>query len=169
MTKNPIINAFSATLYIIIVVSLLFYFSKFEGMDNSILIPITILSLFVLSAAVMGYIFVYNPLQLFLEGKKEEAVGLFLKTVGTFALITAIIFGVTLGVFMTKSKNSPNQPIPMQGKLNIEVVCQSALSYMTFPDGASADKFVEECKEGKYPEVIERYKTDMGLSDGVAI
>jgi hypothetical protein len=168
MTKNPIINAFSATLYIVVVVSLLFYFSTFEGMDNTILIPITILSLFVLSAAVMGYIFVYNPLQLFLEGKKEEAVGLFLKTVGTFALITAIIFGVTLGIFMTKSEDTL-EPIPMQGKLNIEVVCQSALSYMTFPDGASADKFVEDCKEGKYPEVIERYKTDMGLGDGAEI
>lgn len=168
MTKNPIINAFSATLYIVVVVSLLFYFSTFKGMDNSILIPMSILSLFVLSAAVMGYIFVYNPLQLFLEGKKEEAVGLFLKTVGTFALITAVIFGVTLGLFLTKSEDS-SEYIPVQGKLNIEVVCQSALSYMTFPDGSSADKFVEDCKEGKYPEVIERYKTDMGLGDGAEI
>lgn len=168
MTKNPIINAFSATVYIVLVVSLLFYFSTFEGMDNSILIPITILSLFVLSASVMGYIFIYNPLQLFLEGKKEEATSLFLKTVGTFALITAVIFVVTLSIFMTKSEDVL-EPVPMQGKINIEVVCQSALSYMTFPDGASADKFVEECKEGKYSEVIERYKTDMGLSDGVAI
>lgn len=168
MTKNPIINAFSATLYIVVVVSLLFYFSTFKGMDNSILIPISILSLFVLSAAVMGYIFIYNPLQLFLEGKKEEAVGLFLKTVGTFALITAVIFGVTLGLFLTKSEDS-SEYIPVQGKLNIEVVCQSALSYMTFPDGVSADKFIEDCKEGKYPEVIERYKTDMGLGDGAQI
>lgn len=56
-----------------------------------------------------------------------------------------------------------------QGKLNIDVVCESALSYMTFTDGASADAFVAECKEGKHPEVIDHYKVQMGLGDGAAI
>lgn len=166
MTKNPIINAFSAIVYIVAVVSLLFYFSTFKGSDNSVMIPISILSLFVLSAAVMGYIFVYNPLQLFLEGRREEATSLFLRTLGTFAATTVVILGVTWGDFLNKTEDSL---VPAQGKLNIEVVCQSALSYMTFPDAASADKFVEQCKEGKYPEVIERYKADMGLVDGAAI
>jgi hypothetical protein len=40
---------------------------------------------------------------------------------------------------------------------------------MTFPDAASAEAFVAECKEGKHPEVIERYKRDMNLGDGAAI
>lgn len=56
-----------------------------------------------------------------------------------------------------------------QGKLNIDVVCESALAYTTFPDGASADSFVADCKEGKHPEVIERYKADMNLGDGATI
>lgn len=56
-----------------------------------------------------------------------------------------------------------------QGKLNINVICESALAYMTFKDGASADNFVAECKEGKHPEVIERYKAQMNLGDGAAI
>ena len=56
-----------------------------------------------------------------------------------------------------------------QGKINIDEVCQGALAYMTFPDGASAEAFVAECKEGKHPEVIEQYKVQMGLGDGVAI
>ncbi len=56
-----------------------------------------------------------------------------------------------------------------QGKLNIDVVCTSALSYMTFENGEASDKFISECKEGKYPDVIERYKKDMNLGDGVAI
>ncbi len=55
------------------------------------------------------------------------------------------------------------------GKLNIDVVCQNSLSYMSFPDGASASKFVSECKEGKHPEVIEKYKADMNLGDGANI
>ena len=61
-------------------------------------------------------------------------------------------------------------PAPVSsGKLNINVVCESALAYMSFTDGASADKFVAECKEGKHPEVIERYKKDMNLGDGANI
>lgn len=57
----------------------------------------------------------------------------------------------------------------ISGKIDINAVCEGALSYMTFPDGASADAFVAECKEGKRPEVIEKYKADMNLGDGAAI
>lgn len=56
-----------------------------------------------------------------------------------------------------------------QGKINIDAVCQGALAYMTFKDGASADAFVSECKEGKHPEVIERFKADMNLGAGAQI
>jgi hypothetical protein len=54
-------------------------------------------------------------------------------------------------------------------KINIDAVCEGALAYMTFPDGKSADAFVAECKEGKHPEVIEKFKKDMGVGDGKAI
>lgn len=57
----------------------------------------------------------------------------------------------------------------VSAKLNINVVCESALSYMTFKNGEESAKFVAECKEGKHPEVIERYKKDMNLGDGAAI
>jgi hypothetical protein len=57
---------------------------------------------------------------------------------------------------------APNQ---MAGKINIDEVCEGALSYMTFSSGEEADKFVAECKEGEHPEVIERYKSDMGITD----
>lgn len=55
------------------------------------------------------------------------------------------------------------------GKLDINVVCESALAYMTFESGEAAAAFVAECKEGKHPEVIERYKADMNLGDGATI
>lgn len=54
-------------------------------------------------------------------------------------------------------------------KININAVCEGALAYMTFPDGASADAFVAECKEGKHPEVLEQYKSQMNIGDGKAI
>jgi hypothetical protein len=56
-----------------------------------------------------------------------------------------------------------------QGKININEVCQGVLMYMTFTDGAAAEKFVAECKEGKHPEVIERFKADLNLGAGVEI
>lgn len=55
------------------------------------------------------------------------------------------------------------------GKLNINVICDGALAYMTFSDGASAAKFVSECKEGKHPEVIEQYKAQMNISNDAVI
>lgn len=54
-------------------------------------------------------------------------------------------------------------------KININAVCDGALAYMTFPDGDAAAKFVAECKEGKHPEVIEKYKADMNLGGGAQI
>ncbi len=63
----------------------------------------------------------------------------------------------------------PGAGVPMQGKLNIDAVCQGALAYMTFPDAASSEAFVQDCKDGKHPEVMERYKADMNLGEGATI
>lgn len=56
-----------------------------------------------------------------------------------------------------------------EAKLDINFVCEQALSYMTFADGSAADQFVADCKAGKHPEVIEKYKADLNLGAGVAI
>src|SRR3989344_995071 len=63
----------------------------------------------------------------------------------------------------------PVQGTDVQGKLNINAICEGALAYMKFPDGSRADAFVAECKEGKHPEVIEQYKLQMGLGDGASL
>ena len=100
MTKNPFINAISATLYITFVALFMFYGNKLFGPKDTILTPIAVLSLFTLSAAVMGYLFLYQPLMLSFEGHKKSAVNLFLQTVGVFAGITALVFVlIFLGVF----------------------------------------------------------------------
>ncbi len=100
MTKNPFINALAAGLYIAAVV---FVMTNAEGVlqdrEDTPLMPMAMLSLFVLSAAVMSYIFVFQPLQLFLENKKKEGVDLFLKTVGAFAGVT-VIFWLVLAFFI---------------------------------------------------------------------
>ncbi len=57
----------------------------------------------------------------------------------------------------------------VSGKLNIDFVCGDALSYMSFSDSVSAEKFVSDCKEGKYPEVIEKYKAELNIDNGAVI
>ncbi len=87
----------------------------------------------------------------------------------TFILILlAIGYIVSINADKPKVNNLPGDN-NSQGKLNIDVVCTSALTYMTFENGEAADKFVSECKEGKHPDVIERYKQDMNLGDGATI
>lgn len=74
------------------------------------------------------------------------------------------------GIFtVTKMISSTTPSAGAEGKLNINVVCEGALAYMTFPSSVEADTFVAECKEGKHPEVIEQYKKQMGLGEGAAI
>lgn len=91
MTKNPIYNAIAALIYIVLVVLLINSVTRIDALEASLLMPILMISLFTLSAAVMGYIFCYQPLRMYLDGKKEEAVKLFLKTVGIFAIVPVII------------------------------------------------------------------------------
>ena len=99
MTKSPYLNALLAELYIIGIVFLINTLAKPNTPDNeTLLVPMMMLSLFVLSAAVMGFLFVAEPLTLFLDGKREEAVKFFLTTVVTFAVITVCIFAAVFYV-----------------------------------------------------------------------
>ncbi len=91
MTKNPITNAFAALAYIVLVASAMFYGSNHGGSgEDSVFAPIAMISLFTLSAAVMGYLFLGQPIQLYLDDKKKEAVDLFVRTVAVFAGFTVI-------------------------------------------------------------------------------
>jgi hypothetical protein len=97
MSKNPIVNALSASAYIILIVAVMNFVSQTQRhKPDTILDPIILLSLFTLSAAIMAYIFLYQPLQLFIEGKKKEAVNLFLRTVGIFGAITVVVLALLL-------------------------------------------------------------------------
>ncbi|TSC69002.1 MAG: Uncharacterized protein G01um101466_240 [Parcubacteria group bacterium Gr01-1014_66] len=94
MTKNSFVNALVASLYITLVASVLYYGPKIgpqAGAKDTVVVPIAILSLFVLSAAIMGYLFFYQPIRMYVDGEKQKAVHLFLSTVAIFAGITVLI------------------------------------------------------------------------------
>jgi hypothetical protein len=92
MIKNPFGHALAAAGYIVGVVLIMNSMKYLDIPDNTILIPIAMLCLFVLSAAVMGFLFVLEPLRLYFENRKQEAVSFFLKTVGYFACFGALFF-----------------------------------------------------------------------------
>ncbi|MEN9561664.1 MAG: hypothetical protein RIQ56_937 [Candidatus Parcubacteria bacterium] len=97
MTRNPFLNAAAASCYIILVVSIITYVPKLTGANerpDTIFAPIAMLSLFVFSAAIMAYLFMYQPLTMFLEGEKQSALKLFIQTLGAFGLITFAFLAV---------------------------------------------------------------------------
>lgn len=101
MSKNPIINALSASAYITLIVTIMNFLSQIQrNKPDTIVAPILFLSLLTLSVAVMAYLFFYQPLQLFIEGKKKQAVNLFIQTVAVFGATTAIVLILLLSGLM---------------------------------------------------------------------
>ncbi len=92
--KKPFLHALTAALYIVVIVLIINIVTLILSKET-ILIPMVLLSLFVLSAAVMGYLFLFEPLQLYMDNQKKEAVTFFAKTVGIFACF-AILFLILL-------------------------------------------------------------------------
>ena len=95
--KKPFIHALLAAGYIAFVaigLQLTTYITK--DLNGTILIPMTMLSLFVLSAAVIGFLFLSEPMKLLFESKKHEAVVWFLKAVGFFACFVFLFATLTL-------------------------------------------------------------------------
>ena len=99
MSRNPYINALLAAAYIVFVVLLITYGPAYvRDKPDTILAPMAMLSLLVFSVALMGYLFLLQPVQMFLDGQKHEAVELFTKTLGAFAVITGFVLIVAFTV-----------------------------------------------------------------------
>jgi hypothetical protein len=82
--KKPFLYAFAAALYIVIIVFIINALTSILP-GKTIIIPMVMLALFVLSAAIMGFLFLYEPLQLYFDNHKQEALSFFGKVVGFFA------------------------------------------------------------------------------------
>lgn len=95
MIRNPYANAVFAALYIAGIVLFMSTITD-GGTEESLLIPMAMLSLLVLSVSVMGMLFFLQPILLFLEGKKKEAVTFFVSTVVAFAFCAALFLCTAL-------------------------------------------------------------------------
>lgn len=95
MKRSPLLNATFALAYIA-GVSLFMQFIQSVRQNNpdAIFDGMGFISLFVFSAAVMAFLFFYQPMQLLIENKKSEALTYFLKTLGIFGVITITLITI---------------------------------------------------------------------------
>ncbi len=88
--KSALINSLSAAVYVIIVGSFLYYGPSRFGPINSVIVPIALLLLLVLSAALLGLIIFAKPVMMYLNDSKKEALQLVSYTVAFLAAVTVI-------------------------------------------------------------------------------
>lgn len=88
------LHALGTALYVVLVALFLNGLSIiFRGKpDNEILAPIAMLLLFVLSASITGSLVLGRPILWYLDGKKKDAITLFVATIGFLFLLTVIAF-----------------------------------------------------------------------------
>lgn len=93
MNKKSIYHAILAAGYITMLVSFMSLISEsLQTQEDNIFMPISMLAMLVLSVAVMAYLFFYDPVLLLLDGKRPEAVTLFLGTIAVFAVLAVSFF-----------------------------------------------------------------------------
>jgi hypothetical protein len=89
--KSAFINSVATTAYVIGVACFMYFGTMIKlGRVNTILVPIALLLLFVFSAALTGSLIFGKPAQLYVDGKKKEALSLLTYTLIIFSVITLI-------------------------------------------------------------------------------
>ena len=89
--KRAFIDFFGTAVYIVLIVSIIFSIESFSSVEDTIIIPITMLLLFVCSAAITGFLVFGKPIMLYIDGHKREAVLLLGYTLGILFLITFLL------------------------------------------------------------------------------
>lgn len=98
--KHALANSLLTVLYVILAGTFLFNAQYIFGdIEPSVFIPISMLLLFVFSAALCGALVLGRPLLWYLDGKKREAVSLFGYTLLFFLIAGIVVFGVMYIVY----------------------------------------------------------------------
>lgn len=101
LVKTALIDSVATAIYIVLVGSFMFWGSTIKlGRSNSFLAPIALLLLFVSSAAITSYLIFGKPAQMYIDGKRKEALSLLTYTLGFFVAITMV--ALLLLVLFTK-------------------------------------------------------------------
>jgi hypothetical protein len=90
-SKTALYNALGIVVYILLIVLVMSNSNRLFGDTNKFLVQMGFLSLFVLSASVVGGLILGKPLMLYMDNQKKVAVSLFLQTVGWLAGFTVLL------------------------------------------------------------------------------
>lgn len=88
------LNALAVVLYIALVTTIIRNGDKFFGRGDDVIMPIAFLLLFVFSVLITGLLVFGQPLFLFLDGKKKEALIMLYSTTGWLFLALIITFAL---------------------------------------------------------------------------
>jgi hypothetical protein len=136
---KPFTYAVLAGAYIVLVVGALQLITATTAVSRTLFVPIGVLGLFVLSVAVMGYLFLYEPLVLFSDGKRREGVTFFARTVGYFAALVALYL-LALLLLLPRTTNAPRQVGDDSGISGTILLGPTCPVMREPPDPACADK-----------------------------
>jgi hypothetical protein len=101
MTLTPFTRALLAAAYIALLAVTASNLPRIENEVHPMFGIVGFLSVFVFSAALMGYLFLLAPVLLVTEGKSKEAVRFFVQTLVSFAAIAAVMLGALFLLFST--------------------------------------------------------------------
>lgn len=100
---NGLLHATGTVVYIALISLLMFYGKNIFSGADSILNPIAMLSLLVLSATIVGTLMLGRPVLWYLNGAKSEAVKLFLYSLICLLGFTVLFLVLMATVFKTTS------------------------------------------------------------------
>lgn len=90
MKKTSFLNALGVLVYIVLVATMMQNGDKLFGKMDNFVSPVAFLLLFTLSAFVVGGLVIAKPIMLYIDGKKKEAVRLFVQTSLWLAVFTVL-------------------------------------------------------------------------------
>jgi hypothetical protein len=91
MNKKSLMNAFSVAVYVAAIAYLMQNGERFFGKTNNFFGGFAFLLLFVVSAAIVGYQVFGQPVTMYLDGKKKEAITMASQTIGWLTAIIVVV------------------------------------------------------------------------------
>ncbi len=93
--KRSFLNALGTFVYIGLI-ALLMFAGPFPQKDPAFVMPIFVLTLFVISASITGFLVLAKPLQLYMNGSRREAIVLFFSTLAWLILFLLLVVAALL-------------------------------------------------------------------------
>lgn len=88
--QKSILAAVGVEVYIFLIATIMNNGEKIFGKQDTVVLIVIMLMIFTLSAAVVGGLIVAKPIFLYIDGKKKEAVSLFISTIISVAVLTLL-------------------------------------------------------------------------------